>query len=106
YSGTCDVAVPTTADKFGWLKIKYAQTYFSQQDFRRDNYKLFEKYVFSTSPNEHSVRNDLVLKLSSLLGHASVDYVAMLVVFLFSDLYPLPQSTLALLDEIAPPKLW
>ncbi len=106
YSGTCDVAVPTQGERFGWVEVKYAQTYFSQKDFRRDNFKLFEKYVFSTSPNEHSVRNDLVSKLGSLAGHPSVDYVGMLVVFLYSDLYRLPDNTFSRLDAIAASDLW
>jgi hypothetical protein len=106
YSGTCDVAVPTDGDRFGWVEVKYAQTYFSQKDFRRDNYKLFEKYVFSTSQNEHSVRNDLILKLGSLVGQPCVDYVGMLVVFLYSDLYPFPNNTFSRLDAITSPNSW
>jgi hypothetical protein len=106
YSGTCDVAVPTKGDRFGWVEVKYAQTYFSQKDFRRDNYKLFEKYVFSTSTNEHSVRNDLILKLGSLIGQPCVEYVGMLVVFLYSDLYPLPNNTFSRLDAITSPNTW
>ena len=106
YSGICDVAVPTDGGRFGWVEIKYAQTYFSQKEFRRDNYGLFEKYVFSTSPKEHSVYNDLVLKLGSLVGHPDVEFVGMLVVFLYSDLYPLPKDTFTRLDSVAPPALW
>lgn len=106
YSGICDVAIPAQDGKFGWIEIKYAQTYFSQADFNRNNSGLFEKYVFSDSPNEHSVTNDLTRKLASLVGRPEVDYVGMLVVFLYSDRYPLPKDTFRRLDAIAVPKLW
>lgn len=106
YSGTCDVAVPLHGDRFRWVEVKYAQTYFSQTQPARCNYTLFKKYVFSDSPSEHSVRNDIILKLSSLGGDPSVESAGMLVIFLYSDRYPLPGDTLERLNTIAPAPNW
>src|SRR5688572_19721520 len=74
--GTCDIVMPMVGEGLRWLEVKYVQTYMYQNDPRYNG--NFEKYAFGDSHCVHSVRNDLVRKLASLIGHPSVACVGML----------------------------
>jgi hypothetical protein len=98
YAGICDLVIPSSQDRCRWIEVKYAQTYFSQRDWRRDNRNLFTKHVFTGA---NSVRHDLLMKLPTLLSQPRVSHIGMLVVFLYSDLFPLRPDTIAEIRKAA-----
>ena len=81
-----------------WIEAKLPQTYFSQSQTDRDNRSLYKKHMFHTSAAEHSALHDVNTKLTSLIGKFGVSYIGFLLVILYSDRYPLPDSPYSVND--------
>ena len=97
--GRCD-AVIRLAEENVWVEVKIAQTYFSHPDFQRSNLSLFQKHMYNQSPSEHTVVNDIVIKLQSLLGKPGVTHVGELLILMWSDLYPLPADAIQRIRDL------
>jgi hypothetical protein len=93
FPGRAD-AVVRRAGLTVWIEVKIAQTYFSHADSRRDNASLFDKHMYRRTPSEHTVVNDILQKLNSLIGHPDATHVGELLILLWTDMYPLPAGAI------------